>query len=216
MIDLALLRDLLGLAADEPSDDVLESLLRRAVARAESITGRYFGPLAEVTEIVRGTHCYAWTYARRRDCLTDRLDLWNIPAATVGEVDPEDPEAEPASAIVVTVEFGTVGAELEELLDFVVRIDGVEAYLLRTDGALWDARQEYHITYTRGYAEAEAPEDVQDFVLGWISRKLATMGSDGLAGEGIGGYSYTIARDQSSGTEELESSIARWKRPVLA
>lgn len=204
MIPLAEVRELLGYASDVPTDAVLSDLIRRAIARIEARTGRYFGVLEPVTEIIRGTHCWAW-WSRRPGCRPRRLYLTDIPTGTGYEGE---------SAIHVAIWQND--EPIEELTAFVLRVDGVEAWLERTDGGYWDMGHEYHVQYVRGYPEGGLPDDIRDFVLQWISRRMSTMGSEALASETIGGYGYTMARDQSAGLEELEASIARWIRPVLA
>jgi hypothetical protein len=204
MIPLAEVRELLGYADDEPSDAVLADLIRRAIARIEARTGRYFGLLEPVTEIIRGTHCRAWRHTSR-GCRPRRLYLTDLPTGT-------GYEGESA----VDVAIWQNDEPVEELTAFMVRQQGVEAWLERTDGGWWDMAVEYHVQYVRGYAEGGLPDDIRDFVLQWISRRMSTMGSEALASESIGGYAYTMARDQSAGLDELEATIARWIRPVIA
>jgi hypothetical protein len=208
MIALDLLHAYLGTPEDDlKTDRVLEDLERQAVAYVQRITGRYFGPLAEVTEVIPGFRCWTWRHARCR--VGERLYLTDLPAQTVDEAEAPLPLA--------VVEYGEAGAELlEPLAGVVVRQQGLEAWLVRTDGGSWNIQNEYHVTYTRGYPEDGEPDDIRRFVIAWVARQWSMRGRDGIASETIGGYSYTMAKDQTGNVAEMDAIIAAWIRPVIA
>lgn len=176
--------------ADASDTDRLEELAAAAVAHAQRSTGRYFGAVEQTTEILTGS-------GKRRLYLTDLPALVGIPAAYD-----------------VAVEYGDPGDDLTADTDFELRQAGIEAWLERTDGGVWSKEYEYHVTYSRGYEDGAEPADIRRYVIAWVSQRWALRGSEGLASESIGGYSYTLARDQRS--PELDEMVAYWRRPVSA
>jgi hypothetical protein len=187
VIDTASLRAWLG--TSESDDALIEDLERAAVAYVERRTGRYFGPTEEVIETLYGDG-------------GRRLWLSDVPADDAVSV---------------------VDADGATLTDVTLRRSGTEAWLERPAGLVWGLPRRwsgypmaYTVTYQRGYAEGDEPADIRRAVMAWVARQWALRGKDGLAGESIGGYSYTIARDLGESTGDLDALLAPWIRPVIA
>jgi hypothetical protein len=208
MIPLELLRAYTGATEDVTTDLVLTDLERQAVAYVQRRTGRYFGPLETVTETIPGYRC--WGYHPRRCRAGDRLYLTDLPALVAADY------GEFETPVTVDVVRGARADDLTPLPDVALRQQGLEAWLVRTDGGTWDIHSEYHVTYVRGYAEGEEPDDIRRFVVAWVSRQWSMRGKDGIASETIGGYSYTLAKDQGESLSEMDAIIASWIRPVIA
>jgi hypothetical protein len=168
------------------ADKLLEAFEKSAVAYVEGRTGRYFGPPEVVTEVLRGSN-------------GQRLWLGDTPIA--GE------------AIAVVQAYGP-GDDGEELvvdgdLGFVVRGDA----LVRRVG-VWNPRYEYRVTYTRGYADGNEPEDIKLYVLQHVKREWDSRSTGGMQSEQIAGvYSYTVSKNATGADDAL---FARWIRPVVA
>jgi hypothetical protein len=166
---------------------IVEELEAQAVAHVERVTGRYFGPVREVTEILRGNgSARLWLAETPIDGVTV------AEAARVGD-EPGDMDA----------------------AAFALRVSGNEAALERRGGKVWDAGAEYHVTYSHGYEDGEEPADVRRAVMAWVSRQWVMRGKEGLQSEQIGGYSYTTARDQGD-TSDVDALLAPWVRTVVA
>jgi hypothetical protein len=175
--------------ADAP---LVMELEEQAVAYVQRATGRYFGPLGVVTEVLRGSG-------------TGRLWLSESPLKT----------GDPAGYVITVEEAYRPGDEpaLLDADDYAVRASAFEGWLERRGGRTWRAGSEYHITYTRGYEEGGEPADIRRYVMAWVARQWSMRGKEGLQSEQIGGYSYTLSKMSDA---EAESIIAQWRRPVIA
>lgn len=179
----------------------VEDLERGAVAFIQTQIGRYFGPPELVEEFAIGN-------GGRRLYLRDHV--------TNG---PDEYEDEPPMLVVVerSVPGGTASV-LVQGVDFDLRQQEKESYLVRLDGGVWTKDNEYAVTYWRGYQAGEEPEDIRALVIalvrfGWESIVEGTLG---MKSETIGGYSY-----ERFGKDDLESvsgwdTIEAWHRPVVA
>jgi hypothetical protein len=172
VIDILTLREYVGTT---DADNLLEAFERSAVAYVEGRTGRYFGPPAEVTEVLRGSN-------------GQRLWLGDTPIAT-----------EPIT-VVQAYGAGDPGEEIIGAgdLGFVVRGDA----LIRKAG-VWNPRYEYRITYTRGYAAGSEPPDIQLYVLQHVKREWDSRSTGGMQSETIGGYSYTVSKTAAGADDAL-------------
>lgn len=171
----------------------LANLEAAAVAHVERVTGRHFGPVESVTEIIRGNDA----------CRGRLLYLRDLPAEVGG-------------ATTVTIEYGAIDADvLEADTDFLLRQSGTEAWLERTDGARWSSHYEYHVTYDRGYLPGAEPEEIRAYVLGWVAERWSLRGREGVLSESIGGYSISLT-SRITDRGHLDALIAQWRRPVVA
>jgi hypothetical protein len=175
------------LDADANDAPLLAELEAQAVAYVQAVTGRYFGPVGSVTEVLRGTG-------------TARLWLAEVPVDGV-----------------VTVEEAALPAAAGEAFTaFVVRGAGTEAWLARTDGAPWHPGAEYSVTYARGYPPGAEPADIRRYVQAWVARQWSSRGREGLSSEQVGGHSVAFGKTLSAGEAELEQVVLHWRRRVLA
>ncbi len=197
MISDARLRAALALGSSSPDPDLLADVLRRAVAFVERQTHRHFGEPAETQVIIAGNG-------------TRHLRLPDPPS------DPDyvsvTEQRYPGDA---TTLLGTPG-------DFVVRPVDTTAYLARAGGNVWEWGREYVVTFERGYQEDQGPADIEALLIELVGRRLATMGSDGLASETIGGYSYSRPAIHAFEDGDLRSipgavrTLDYWRLPVLS
>jgi hypothetical protein len=137
MIALAELKKHLKVDEDQTNEDALiKGYEEAAVAIMESETGCYFGPVAQISEVVSGN---GWgpIYLRGEPVTDDEYDPFAL----------ERRESQ-------GVEFGAVVATDYE-------IDGRALYPL----AWWTpAQRNLRATYTAGYAENEEPQDIRQAV----------------------------------------------------
>ena len=195
MIDLTTLKEWLGIpATDTAHDALLTDLEAQAVEWVERQTGRYFGPPAETTEVIRGTG------ARR---------LWLAePPVSVAEV---TEVVYPGGTETVIDPAGVNGYE--------VRVAGNEGWLVRRGGVWWPC-YEYRVRYTRGYPTGQEPADIRQLVLDLVALRWSLRGKDGLQSESIGGYSYTRSAFHIADDGDLKSipgalrTIQAWRRNV--
>ncbi|MDB4952078.1 MAG: hypothetical protein JWM27_4727 [Gemmatimonadetes bacterium] len=140
MIDLDTLKLALRLdAADTTEDALLTQYEAAAVAFCERVTGRYFGPPAEVTEYLEGT---------------GGRELWLADAPVDGEV------------VTVSVDGTELAAEDFEVRGRRLRLayassPSLGLYWCAPNGASVDVA----VTYTRGYAPGDEPADARQAVL---------------------------------------------------
>lgn len=164
MIDLAILKEHLGIEeSDESQDDIVMRLEAAAVAYVQNETGWYFGE-AEAEVYLRGSG-------------TSRL--W-LPQPATGDI-----------AVLRLAHAGDEGTEIvaEDDDGFVAR----GAQLVRKNNLEWDRAYEYKVTFDRGYAEGEEPADIRQLVIDLVSAKYSQRGKEGMKSETYGGYSYTFA-----------------------
>jgi hypothetical protein len=185
-------------ASDYSFDAYLAALEPRAVAYVEMRTHRYFGPVASVTEYLRGQGI---------------RELWllNLPATVPTSV---IERAYPGATETTITAANTDG--------FVVRTDVREAWLVRKGGYLWTRDYEYQVTFTRGYAAGDEPGEIRQLVIDLIASRFAMReaGGAGVQSETIGGYSYRLGDfsdgDLSSLGPMASDTITMWTRPVFA
>lgn len=190
MIDVSVLAAWVGASTSDYG--MLEELEAQVVAQIERETGRYFGAVEEVTEILDGSGI-------------NRLWLSEVPVEVL-------------SVLTVTVTEVTPVGDETVITDYTVRSDGFEGWLERDDALEWNSRYKYHVTYDRGYEEDAAPADIRGLVMSEVSRVWAGQGREGLASETIGPYSYTVSRstDTDPAAMERERIIRRWRRTAIA
>lgn len=220
MISAADLRVLIGLAADDASEDaVLWPLEAEAVAWVQRRTLRYFGPPAEITERLTGDGSVKLRLAEAPytdDAITD--------PATIDEY-----------AYVGAAPTTITGANADGF-EVVKRVPEATnlGWLERKGGYVWTCGYLYVVTYTRGYAltaegaggapdDVAAPDDIRALVKGIVRFRHAARERDpGLISETIGNYSYSAgAIYQSEGAMVNQipgaaETLRRWTRPVYA
>lgn len=194
MIDVSELIDLLDGATDADTAELVE-LEKNAVAFIGTQTRRYFGPIEEYAEVLKGTG-------------TQNLWLTDIAVDQI--------PADYYDALVVSVvERRYAGNEGTPVLDFEVRVQDGEARLVRTNGAVWTKDFEYTVTYWRGYAPGDEPADIRQLVLDLVTTRWNLRDLEGLKSESIGGYSYTRFEVGDLDIEQ-QATIKAWRRLVVA
>jgi len=185
MITLEDALEYLGIGDDEEEVEqypLIDGLVTRAIAEVERITGKYFGEAAATTHTISGTG-------------TRFLRL------------PQTPAADPAPVVEREVTAGTW--ETVPATDY--QID--DRTLVHNVG--WcDGVRNYRITYTRGFADSSTDQEYQlarQAALEQVKQWWMAKDSDGLKGETIGGYSYTVDDSgQSAEPTEAMRSLRGW------
>lgn len=200
MISLEELKIWLEVASDDSSfDTVLTQLEEAAVAFVQRKTGRYFGPVGQVTERLRGSG-------------GERLWLAEAPTS--------DPT--------VVLEYASPGADpvtidAADAAGFLVRkatgpTDTNDGWLVRKGGAVWDPCREYEVTYQRGYQEGQEPADIRQVVIGLCALRWGMKGREGLRSEQRGDQSYAMPAFYVYSDGDLKlipgaySTIELWRR----
>ena len=77
------------------------------------------------------------------------------------------------------------------------------------------------MTYWRGYAIDAGPKDIEQLLIDLVSLRLNLQGTEGLASEAIGGYSYTRAAATDFEDGDLRrlptalATINAWRRVLV-
>lgn len=195
MITLPDLKDWLEVEGDE-ADDLLTSLEARAVEFVERETGRYFGALENVTEILCGDG-------------GGKLRLAEVPTSIPASVQERAYVGADATTITASDDDGY------ELRTLTLPSSNL-AYLLRKGGCVWARGFEYSVTYERGYAAGDEPGDIRQLVLDLVQVKWAMRDAGGgvFRSESLGPYSYTLAdlsRLPGYRAEDAQATIQRWR-----
>lgn len=188
MISNAQLRSIVGLEADDDSqDEILSSLERAAVAFIQNATGLHFGEVEETTIYLQGS-------GLRR--------LW-LPQAASGTV-----------TVLELPDAGDAGTAVTEASDdgFVVR----GSQLVRKNGLTWNRDYEYAVTFPRGYEAGSEPDDIRQLVMDLVSAKYAQRGKEGMKSETLGRYSYTFGDGDLSTIMGAKDVIGHYRAPVIA
>jgi hypothetical protein len=143
---------------------------------------------------------------------------FRVPAATVEYVEGKGTQrlileghAHGDQAVAVTERFMS-GGTAKAFTAFERRGD----VLVRTDGQPWHYGAEYAVSFQDGYPDGEAPGDIQQLVVDLVQkmREVAT-GADGLLGETIGDYSYSVEPEGTVAGSLGDGSLRtlnRWRR----
>jgi len=174
------------LKAPKADDDILEWLERGAVAFIERHTGRYFGEPEEATVMLNGS---------------GRSVLW-LPDA-------------PSKIEEVKITGATI------LVGDTVQALGPDDYTLSGRQLIsrreaWP-RGERNITvrYTRGYAEGEAPSDIEQAVLGLVSFRYRGRGSEGVSSRKVGDLAITFTAADMAAVPGLAETLAAWRSAYM-
>lgn len=200
MIQLSELVAWLGNPSDPEAPGLLVGLEERAVATIERETARHFGPVATHVETLVGDG-------------TRKLRLRERPT----EITSVEERQRPGDAWTEVTDTADDGWELSTP----PRLP-TPSSLLRKNGIPWRRGYEYRVTYEFGYAEGEEPSDIRQAVMDIVAVKYQERGREGVRGETIGDYSYSIMAT-AMGTRQLftmvpglAETIARWRGAVLA
>lgn len=192
MISSARLMDRLRLT--EPLDEPhLQELVDAAIAYIEGRTGRYFGPVTETTEYLRGTG-------------TPSLYLRSLPTT-----------AETANEITVT-EQKRPGGTLTTLDDgdFTLRRGRRVASLDRASG-VWLLGYEYVVSFSHGYAVDALPADIEKLVLFLVKRDFAAFDAKQVKSRSIGPITTTyFGADHDLSEDEQKKLLESWGGMVFA
>jgi hypothetical protein len=196
MISVYKLQEALPSAAD--TDVVLlADMIARAVAFIETQTNRDFSAPATVTQYLSG----------------NGSRTLQLPGPLV-QIDSDD-------GLGLVIEREYPGATETILTSVDVRSGRKGHHLVRLDG-VWKAGYEYAVTYTTGYVEDQGPGDIEQLVIDLVGLRLAREGREGLSGETIGGYSYTVTPIHAYDDGDLKSlpgamaTIKAWRLLVIA
>lgn len=202
MISVADLLDWLGNPSEEGVNDLLTALESRAVEMFEAETDRYFGTATARTEYLRGDG-------------TNVLRLRENPSALTS-IEYRSQVGDSWTAIADTDSDGwelrrPTGSDLSD-----------PATVLRKAGYVWSCEYEYRVIYSFGYTAGAEPGDVRQAVMDIVAFFYQERGRQGLRGETIGDYSYSVLtestgkRSMASAIPGLAVTIARWKGMVYA
>lgn len=179
---------------------ILVPLEERAVEVIERETMRYFGASTTHTEIIVGGG-------------TSKLRLRERPSAITSV----EERQRPGDPWVSVTEAADDGWELDD-----TPRSPTPYTLLRKNGIPWRRGYQYRVVYEFGYAEGEEPGDIRQAVMDIVAVKYQERGREGVRGETIGDYSYSIMAT-ARGTRELMTmvpglaeTIARWRGAVVA
>jgi hypothetical protein len=123
----------------------------------------------------------------------------------------ETPAADPAPVVETNDTGGWVAVDGDDY-----EVDGAA---LHHTGTGWPRGvRNIRVTYTAGYAPGEEPADIRGAVLDLVALRYRRLGKEGLSGESIGGYSYSVAASHVfSGADlrlvpGLAATLDRWRR----
>jgi hypothetical protein len=200
VISLSDLKDRLGVEGSA-DDAVLTDLEIRAVDFVSHETERFFGDdSTEHVELLRGTG-------------RDALLLDEAPTAITAV----EKRAYPGDPWVEIDEMASEGWELQA-----PREPSGSATLRRKGRALWEADEEYRVSYAFGYAAGEEPVEIRELVHDLVALSYRMRGKEGFQSEAIGNgdYSYTVLSADSApeDAQSIASRIRRWRvrYPVIA
>lgn len=184
----------------EVDPSVLQDMITRAVAFVSRQTGRTFGTAEVVTEYLSG----------------NGSRVLRLPEPVL-ETDSD------TGLVSVTERPYPGGTEtVISLSEVDLRGGGLTHNLVRLGGDVWCQGYEYAVEYQRGYLVDAGPKDVEELVIELVALRLARQGREGLSGETIGGYSYTVAPTHAYDDGDLKSipgamrTIRAWQRLVVA
>jgi hypothetical protein len=189
-------------SALEQTPELLDEMIARAVAFIEMQTNRVFSTPREVTYVLTG----------------QGSAFLPLP----------EPMAEPledsGGALISVVERSAPGgtATVVDVDAVDIRAGGKSHTLVRHSPNIWTKGYEYTVAYLSGYVVNTGPRDVEQLVIDMVALRLARIGREGLSGETIGGYSYTVAAVHAFDDGDLNSipggmrTVRAWQRLVLA
>lgn len=198
MIKLAELRRMLGGDAAVPLSENanLVALEKAAVEFVQTQTRRYFGPVRDAEEVIKGTGL-------------GHLWLRYVP---VGE-----PDFDYSGTILSVDERVYSGNDPIAVEDFEIRNLEGEVQLVRAGGTPWTDGYEYTVTYRQGYAPGEEPADIRQLVKDLVAYRWAQIGREGMKSETLGGYSYTAFDiEELGGIIGGTDTIKAYRRLVIA
>ena len=199
MIDVAELKTWLGNPSEPGVTELLTALESQAVAVVQRETGRYFGAAVAHTDVVVGDG-------------TGTLRLQERPSA-ITSVEERRRAGDAWTAI---AEGADDGFELRTLADV-----PTPSMLLRKNGRTWKRGYEYRVVYTFGYTPGAEPGDIRLAVKQVVSLLYNERGREGLRGESIGDYSYSVmatavGRRELASIPGLAETLADWRGAVYA
>jgi len=195
IVSVADLKAYLGITGTD-EDARLATWAGAATAYVHTYTRRYFGAVEEVTEIYAGSG-------------TPRLWLLENPVVDSESLD------EPEVVVVERMHADDAGATIDpdDADGYIAR----NALLMRSGGAVWLREMEYAVTYSRGYEEGEAPDDIRQAVYDMVQlkRDAYRRGGKALGSERLGDYSYTLGdvaqAGRITGMDHMDT-LNRWRR----
>lgn len=200
MINVADLEAWLGSPSESGVATLLTSLETRAVEILEHETERYFGASTTHTEILVGDG-------------TSRLRIRERPASITSV----EYRTRPGESWTAITEGATDGWELH-----LPRGGVAGGVLLRTNGYAWTSGYEFRVIYDFGYTAGQEPGDIRQAVLDIVSFLYHERGREGLRGETVGDYSYSVMaeatgkRSMLTAVPGLASTVNRWRGQVYA
>lgn len=201
MIAVADLLAWLGNPSEPGVSTLLTALEARAVEILETETGRHFGASAPLTEYLRGDGATKLRLNENPAAITSVEyrtyvgEAWTAIAS--GDADGWELRAPPAGSV-------------------------AGATLLRKAGYRWSTSYEYKVAYSFGYTAGAEPGDIQQAVMEIVAFLYQERGREGLRGETIGDYSYSVMaeatgkRNMLTSSPTLAETITRWKGLVYA
>lgn len=179
---------------------LLQDMITRAVAFVSRQTGRGFGQAETVVEYLSG----------------NGSRVLRLPEPVL--------ETDSDSGLQSIIERPYPGGTetVIALSEVELRSGGTTHNLVRLGGPVWCRGYEYAIEYQRGYLLDAGPKDIEELVIELVALRLTREGREGLAGETIGGYSYSIAAVHAFEDGELRAipgalrTIRAWQRLVVA
>jgi hypothetical protein len=187
------------LGADSSHAPQIIGLEERVVDIVQRKCGRYFGAVAETTEIRQGDGGM-------------KLRLAEIPAALPATIAERPYPGAEATTITAADDDGY---ELRSLLMPAPNL----AWLVRKNGGVWSRGCEYTVTYSRGYAVGGEPAAIRHLVMGIVQHIWELHKAKGgvIQSETFDKYTYSLAA-ASPGAGGLPAwameTIADWQLPV--
>ena len=199
MIDVSDLKVWLGNPSEPGVGTLLTSLEARAVEIIEAETLRYFGTSITHTELLEGDGSRALRIRERPAAVTS-VEYRPYPGEAWAAITGGD-----ADGWELQLPRGVGG--------------GV---LMRKSGYRWTCGYEFRVIYDFGYTAGAEPGDIRQAVFDIVSFLYNERGREGLRGETIGDYSYSVMaeatgkRSMLTSMPTLAATIARWKGLVYA